>query len=348
MQAAAAEIRIGDEPVDPRQRLQEPEHRRRVQRREQPGDRRVGLRQSGLAPELLLLRVVEATPRRGFRRGKGGQDAVQRLVRKEPVDHDVGKGRGAAEGLPQALRIGQQRQGRGHDGRPSESDGVGTEPLYGRVPPRRSAAPGVIPGPKCDARNRAGPRPRGRDPPPARGRNPCRRSRSRRPRSGPPPADRAVVDRIPVSAKSSVPSTLNARNPISARTPAGTDASAQTIESSSPVRVIEKNASARAQAGGSSPAPRRLTASRSGSRRSVSVRPRSIPCRATRALPRARAATSARAPENAAAHGARLPRSPQGAPDAGPDRAAPPGSRRASRGPRRKGGGLRRAGTRGR
>src|SRR5689334_21245426 len=65
----------------------------------------------------------------------------------------------------------------------------------------------------------------------------------------------AMEARTPVSPKSSGPSTLNMRQPATCFTPAGTRLSAQTMDSSSLVRVMEpKPALPEAQAGIGAPA----------------------------------------------------------------------------------------------
>src|SRR5438876_1035323 len=70
--------------------------------------------------------------------------------------------------------------------------------------------------------------------------------------------------RIPVIAKSNVPTSLRARQPFALLVSAGMFSSGQTIDSSSRVRVIEKTGARVAQAGRSSEGPRRQTATWSG------------------------------------------------------------------------------------
>ena len=69
-------------------------------------------------------------------------------------------------------------------------------------------------------------------------------------------ASGAVNDaRTPTKEKSIAPATRKQRHPFSALTSAGTDASGQTTESSSWVRVIEKNPPWVAHGGGPWPGP---------------------------------------------------------------------------------------------
>src|SRR5215210_7578356 len=74
----------------------------------------------------------------------------------------------------------------------------------------------------------------------------------------------------PTNPKSNGPSSLNARQPPSYAVPMGTLGSGHTIDSSSGVRVTEKNKAAVAQAGISAPGSRRHTARRSASMESRS------------------------------------------------------------------------------
>src|SRR5262249_54455762 len=89
------------------------------------------------------------------------------------------------------------------------------------------------------------------------------------------PAAASLLDNVaimPTSDNSNGPCTLNARQPLTAFTPSATHPASHTIESSSDVRVIEKNLPADAHAGIAVPASSRTIANLSGSTDNLNLR----------------------------------------------------------------------------
>ena len=89
VQTAAAEVRIRNQPFDPRERFQPQKHLKGAQVVEKVADRSRDAAGLVVVAELLLHRRVEGTPRHPLRAWKLAQDGIERGVVEQTIEDDV-------------------------------------------------------------------------------------------------------------------------------------------------------------------------------------------------------------------------------------------------------------------